>query len=121
MGHQRIRRRTNNPPSSVRLVRRPPVHVLIAAGTKEEILPYKEGKGRERERGERDINSILESINNVPGENRKWMETMEGRTREERKEKRQIEDGLGWVRGGRRCRHFRRHFHSCSIRLILIG
>ena len=28
--------------------RRPPVDVLIAAGTKEEILPYKEGKG-ERE------------------------------------------------------------------------
>ena len=62
-------------------IHRPPVH--SAAGTKEEILQRRKGK-RERER-ERDINSILESINNVPGENRKWTETMEGQGREERR------------------------------------
>ena len=66
---------------------RPSFHRHSTAGTEEEILLY----NKRKERG--DINSILESINNVPGENGKWMETTTRGAGKERKEKRQIEDG----------------------------
>ena len=68
-------------------IHRPQVHSTTQLGPRRRFYSAEKKRGRKGERG--DINSILESINNVPRENRKWMETIEEQRRKGGKRDRQ--------------------------------